>query len=43
VLEAVVYRPPRTSSCQIFTPGDELHRLEWADLPPRARPGQLNQ
>ena len=37
VFEARVYRPPRTSSCQIFTPGDALVRLEWDDLPPRAR------
>jgi hypothetical protein len=37
VLNAVVYRPPRTSPCQIFTPGDELRRLDWNDLPFRAR------
>jgi len=37
VLEAVVYRPPRTSSCQIFMPGDELQPLAWEDLPARAR------
>ncbi len=37
VLEAAVYRPPRTSPCQIFTPGDQLHPLEWAELPLRAR------
>jgi hypothetical protein len=37
VLTAAVYRPPRTSSCQIFTPGDELQRLDWPDLPLRAR------
>jgi hypothetical protein len=37
VMETVVYRPPRTSPCQIFLPGDELIRLEWRDLPPRAQ------
>jgi hypothetical protein len=37
VLDAMVYRPPRTSPCQIFTPGDELQRLDWTDLPLRAR------
>ena len=37
VLEAAVYRPPRTSSCQIFMPGDVLQPLAWDDLPARAR------
>jgi hypothetical protein len=33
VLTARVYRPPRTSSCQLFVPGDQLQKLAWSDLP----------
>ncbi|KWA84141.1 hypothetical protein WL29_22520 [Burkholderia ubonensis] len=36
--DAVVYRPPKTSSCQLYFPGDEFQKLDWEDLPPRARP-----
>jgi hypothetical protein len=37
VLMATVFRPPRTSDCQLYFPGDSLCRLEWADLPEYAK------
>ncbi|MBC8737109.1 hypothetical protein F6X40_09840 [Paraburkholderia sp. UCT31] len=41
-LTARVYRPPKTSSCQLYSPGDQLFPLDWSDLPASALVDRAN-